>query len=382
VEARLDPAKYSYAETLPIVPVFADTRAAWIGPAPDGSGVPLRIEAAALAGRPVYFRIVPPWAPLSESAGVPIETVLFGSLFFLLVGIGALLARRNLESGKSDLEGALRVATAVGLLLVVAQLLEAHHTFTGGEVFVVVGALSWALFVAAFTWLSYVALEPYVRRHWPHALIGWTRLLAGRWRDPRVGRDLLIGAIVGLAGVIIDRVAATLGGWRTGNSVIWRVDIDALSSGGALTASFLRSVALSTAFSIDLLFLLLLLRLFSPRPWVAALFAVAILVGLGLASVTDPLVQLPLAIVSSALPVLLLTRCGLLAGAASLFIDSMSSHVIASLDLSPFFGGTMVVGVLLLAAPVVLGFYASVAGRSLVGRRFDLTGTSGASTRT
>jgi len=308
--------------------------------------------------------------------------VLFGFLFFLLVAVGGVLARRNLQGGKSDQEGALRVAATVGLLLMGAQLLEAHHTLTGTEVFVVIGALSWALFVAAFTWLSYVALEPYVRRHWPHALIGWTRLLAGRWRDRRVGRDLLIGSIVGLAAVVIDRVAAALGGWRTGDSVIWRVDLDALSSGGTLAASFLRSLALSTAFSIDLLFLLLLLRVFSPRPWLASVFAVAILVGLGLASFVDPLVQLPLAIASATLPVLLLTRYGLLASATSQFIDAMSAHVIASLDLSPFFGHTMVAGVLLLAVPAILGFYVSVAGRSLVGRRFDLTDTSGANTPT
>ena len=354
------------------MPVFADARAAWTGPAPDGSGVQLRIEAAAFAGRPVYFRIIAPWTSLSESAGVAIETVFFGGLFFVLVAVGALLARRHLRTGKSDQQGALRVAATVGLLLLVAQLLEAHHTFTGAEVFIVIGALSWALFVAAFTWLSYVALEPYVRRHWPHALIGWTRLLAGRWRDRRVGRDLLLGALVGLSGVVIDRTAAALGGWRTGDSVIWRVDLDTLSSGVTLAASFLRAVALSTAWSIDLLFLLLLLRLFAPRPWLASMFAVAILVGLGFASFTDPLVQLPLAIASAALPVLLLTRYGLLAGATSLLVDTMSAHVITSLDLSPFFGRTMVAGVLLLALPAVVGFYVSVAGRSLAGGRFDL----------
>jgi hypothetical protein len=75
VEARLDPAKFSPVETLPVVPVFADTRAAWAGPAPDGSGVPLRIEAAAVAGRPVYFRIIAPWTRPTESADVGIETM-------------------------------------------------------------------------------------------------------------------------------------------------------------------------------------------------------------------------------------------------------------------------------------------------------------------
>jgi predicted Ser/Thr protein kinase len=372
IDARLDFSTFSPVETLPVVPVFADTRAAWVGPAPDGSGVPLRIEAAAFAGRPVYFRIIAPWTKRSEAAEVAIETVLFGLIFFVLVVVGGVLARRNLQGGKSDQQGALRIAATVGLLLLAAQLLEAHHTLTGAEVFVVIGAISWALFVAAFTWLSYVALEPYVRRHWPHALIGWTRLLAGRWRDRRVGRDLLIGSIIGLAAVVIDRVAAALGGWRSGDSVIWRVDLDALSTGGALAASFLRALALSTAWSIDLLFLLLLLRLFSPRPWLASMLAVAILVGLAVQSLSDPLVQLPLAIASATLPVVLLTRYGLLAGAASLFVDAMSAHVIASLDLTPFFGRTMVAGVLLLALPAIVGYYVSVAGRSLVGRRFEL----------
>jgi hypothetical protein len=171
---------------------------------------------------------------------------------------------------------------------------------------------------------------------------------------------------------VIDRVAAALGGWRSGDSVIWRVDLDALSTGGALAASFLRALALSTAWSIDLLFLLLLLRLFSPRPWLASMLAVAILVGLAVQSLSDPLVQLPLAIASATLPVVLLTRYGLLAGAASLFVDAMSAHVIASLDLTPFFGRTMVAGVLLLALPAIVGYYVSVAGRSLVGRRFEL----------
>jgi hypothetical protein len=377
-EARLDPAKFTLIETLPVVPVFADQRAAWTGPAPDGSGVSLQIEAAALAGRPVYFRIVAPWTPPSDRASVPIETVLFSVVFLVLVLLGAVLARRNLYSGKSNQQGAMRLGAAVGLLVCAAQLLEAHHTFTGAEVFILIAALNWALFIAAFTWLSYVALEPYVRKHWPHALIGWTRVLAGRWRDRRVGGDLLIGALVGLAAVAIDRVAAALAGWHAGQSVIWRVDLDTLSSGTALAAGFLSSLAQAAALSIDLLFLLLLLRVFSPRPWLASIFAVAIVVGLSVSSFIDPLIELPLAIASVTLPVLLLTRYGLLAGASALFIDNMSSRVIASLDLSPFFGPTMVVGVLLLAAPALLGFFLSVAGQSLVGRHFDLGDTSGA----
>ena len=53
----------------------------------------------------------------------------------------------------------------------------------------------------------------------------------------------------------------------------------------------------------------------------------------------------------------------------------MCGRVIVSLDLSPFFASTMVAGVLLLAIPAIVGFYVSVAGRSFVGRRFDLSET-------
>jgi hypothetical protein len=33
-----------------------------------------------------------------------------------------------------------------------------------------------------------------VRRRWPATLVSWSRLLAGRFRDPLVGRDVLAGS--------------------------------------------------------------------------------------------------------------------------------------------------------------------------------------------
>lgn len=62
-------------------------------------------------------------------------------------------------------------------------------------------------------WLGYVALEPYVRRRWPHTLIAWSRLLSGRVRDAMVGRDVLIGIISGVALVSIIHLARLAPGW-------------------------------------------------------------------------------------------------------------------------------------------------------------------------
>ena len=39
--------------------------------------------------------------------------------------------------------------------------------------------------------LAYPAIEPWTCRLWPHVIITWTRVIAGRWRDPLVARDVL-----------------------------------------------------------------------------------------------------------------------------------------------------------------------------------------------
>ena len=59
----------------------------------------------------------------------------------------------------------------------------------------------------AFLWLFYIALEPDLRQRWPHRIISWSRLLAGRWHDPLVGRDLLIG------GLFVAGIAAQFFTW-------------------------------------------------------------------------------------------------------------------------------------------------------------------------
>ncbi|HYR28099.1 MAG TPA: hypothetical protein VEU30_06505, partial [Thermoanaerobaculia bacterium] len=59
-------------------------------------------------------------------------------------------------------------------------------------------ALGNALLLAAVADVVYVAIEPVVRRRWAPQLIAWTRLVSGRWRDPLVGRDVMIGVIGGL----------------------------------------------------------------------------------------------------------------------------------------------------------------------------------------
>ena len=92
-----------------------------------------------------------------------------------------------------------------------AWLLRASHSSSmEGEVGLVFRAAGDLALLGVIFWTVYVALEPYVRRLWPDALLGWSRLLSGHIRDPRVGRDLLIGMVFGIALVLIDVGKATI----------------------------------------------------------------------------------------------------------------------------------------------------------------------------
>ena len=79
-----------------------------------------------------------------------------------------------------------------------ARLFQADHVASfGQELWLLVKVFAYPAFWAGLVWLLYMALEPYARRRWPHMLIAWKRLLAGRLHDPLVGRDVLIGCLLG-----------------------------------------------------------------------------------------------------------------------------------------------------------------------------------------
>ena len=116
-------------------------------------------------------------------------------------------------------------------------------------------------------WTVYVALEPYVRKLWPDALLGWSRLLAGHIRDPRVGRDLLIGIAFGILLGLIDVAKATIiPAWALRSVSAVRISEQMLGDGtGAFWAALLESVgaiggALFAALGIVIARLVLRLR--------------------------------------------------------------------------------------------------------------------------
>jgi hypothetical protein len=124
-----------------------------------------------------------------------------------LMVVGAVLARRNLKLGRGDRRGAFRAAAAVFFLQMAVWLLGSSHVLSfDPELNRFFSAVGQGLFSAAVLWLTYLGLEPYVRRFSPDSLVGWQRLVGGGWRDARVGRDVLIGVAAGLAMTVVFAV--------------------------------------------------------------------------------------------------------------------------------------------------------------------------------
>lgn len=104
-----------FAETAPrFVPIFAfDSHVAWEGRLGDE---PLRVEAAAYAGRPVEFRVLPASlprvlpGPYRRSTLDRVLDSLMLVVFLTSIAVLATLARRNARAGRGDRKGAARIA--------------------------------------------------------------------------------------------------------------------------------------------------------------------------------------------------------------------------------------------------------------------------------
>jgi hypothetical protein len=199
--AGLDPKTLKPAQADFLPGVFADARAAWTGTYPEDA-TPIRVEAAAWRGVPVHFRVTGPWDNRDVSDQLPFGTARFYVIGMVVISaatvIGLLFAWRNLRARRGDRAGGWRIAAALFIAEAIHMIASAdHEPVLRHEARIVVAALAQALFLAGAYWLVYIAIEPYIRRRWPEGLISWARLLAGRWRDPMVGRDILGGIAFG-----------------------------------------------------------------------------------------------------------------------------------------------------------------------------------------
>jgi eukaryotic-like serine/threonine-protein kinase len=375
-EAGLDRALFTPVRSAWTPPVYADTRTAWEGSDPHQPGLPLRIEAGAYGGRPVYFQILGPWTkprrmdPLRKTFTIRAGESIMILLYLSVLVFGLLLARQNLRLGRGDRRGAFRVAVFIFSAEMLVWLFRADHIpSVTGEWELFVSAFGRSMFASGSMWLTYVALEPHVRRRWPDTVISWSRLLTGRLRDPLVGRDILIGALLGTACRLLSQINYFAPSWLgLPPPAPLGASEDSLLGGGRLLSDLFDVVFPSVRNSMGTLFLLVTLLIALKRKWAAVgIVILVIAVPVGLERSHGYLaIDLAFGAALVALLVYTLVRFGLLASVTQFAVNDLLMRDLITLDVSAWYSGGSIVAVLVAAGLAAYGFHASRAGRALL----------------
>lgn len=360
--AGLDPASLQVAEPTRVPPTAADGRRSWISGGPETASSSIRVDAAFIGARATYFGLSGPWADSGGPGDMkgPLRLSQLVDTLWVALYLGGIvasgwLALRNHRRRSGDLEGSVRVGAAVFLLLACGWAFAADHAvWAEAELSLLVTGLGHALFWAAFCWLCYFAVEPYVRRIWPRLLVGWKRLLQGRLGDPLVGRDLLIGCAAGPVLFLIREVVLmpTWYSWMP----LRRLTGPAETISAHLLGEFW---ALQNAFLA--LLMLFLIRLVVRRTAAAVVLGSAVFIVAYLPD--EPLmVAVPTTAFIVGLHVAVLFRFGFLALVTSASVNNFLEAAVWTLDPTSWYFARGLVQLVVLTAFAVAAFRAALAG--------------------
>ncbi len=359
------------SEWMPLA--WGDARAAWIGFFPGHPDISLRIEAAAYRGKPIYFDLIYPWVtpdrsvPFTATRQQKIAVMIVVSLFLGIVISSVFIVRYNLRHKRGDTRGALRLGTFIFLTFMTMWLFRAHHVASLNELDLLLIAFGWALLYTSLVVVLYLALEPLVRRKAPETLIGWSRLLAGQFRDPLVGRDFLIGAVYGVLLVLYEIadnfVLPLLGKLPPVPGVVAGESLLGMRMALGLLLFY---ILYFVFYSLAVFFVLSLLRLILRKDALA--FLVLVLLGAlsswgGEYKVID-FVALGLIYASF---LFILKRFGLLVLVVGLVVQNVLLVLPTTARLSQWYAAPALVGLVAIAALAFYGFQTARAGKPLFG---------------
>ena len=346
----------------------ADTHMAWTGTWP-GTTRPLRIEAASLHGKPVFFSLVGDWTKPDrmknpdDSTGKKVQQGLTIAVFLSLFLGAVYLARRNYRQGRGDREGAFRLASVMFALELLLWLCRGHLYPSIDMLGLLIIAISTALFVSGTTWLLYLALEPWVRRRWPQTIISWSRLLAGQFRDPLVGRDILFGVMLGVGWILIFQIRS-IPIMHMGSSP-GLPQPEYLTGRRAALGALLTQIANSIIGTMHFFFLLLGLKVILRKDWLAVIAFVAIFaLPRGLTS-SYLVVELPTQILVYAIAVLIVLRFWADPLACAIFTVNLVLSIPFTGDLSAWYMPASILALFSVVALASWGFYQSLGGEPI-----------------
>jgi predicted Ser/Thr protein kinase len=361
-EAALDPSQWKSADT-PWNPLFyADAKAAWQGSLPNQPSIPVRIEAAALQGKPVFFGITGPWSRTTSIRSLPEQldqsvSIKDGAVLLLIVISivgGLFFARRNLRLGRGDRRIAARLALlGSGSHLVMCISFLPRTSLVDFGLIPCVGGLFWIL---------YIAIEPFVRRRWPQVLVSWTRLLSGDWRDPLVARDALVGCAFGVLVLCISRSLKWLPVYGDRDPIVPTL-LSSLTGTLSIFPILLGLLAAITFVVLGQVFLLIALRLLLRGQKVTI---AAFIILLSFLFMPGNLWFYPKALAIGACLTFLLMRFGLAASVFCGWFCVVLVMVPTTLDASAWYSRSGYLALAIFAAIVLYAFRTSLGGRPLL----------------
>jgi len=378
-EAGLDIEAFTPVESRWTPPTYADARAAWTGVYPERPDLALRVEAASYRGRPVYFRLFGEWSrpwrmtPFQPTFSQKIANAIGTGVIFVTLLLAGMLARRNLRLGRGDRVGARRVAAFVFAANMLSWFLVADHVLDTDEIGLALRAIGFSLIGSIFIWFLYLALEPYVRRQWPHRLISWSRLLAGGWRDPLVGRHVLLGSC---AGALMACLVALYEWLPERFGIAPRAPLTfqlrVLLGFDRTLSAILDHAVEATYLGMGFLLLMLVVRLGLRRDALAGGALILLLATqAALSAEIDPWIAFALSCLIWAVPTVVLLRFGLLPTIVGMFVIFLMENLPITSRLDHWTALPTLWSMAVVAGVLLWGFWTSLGSRSLLGEAFD-----------
>jgi len=374
--AELDRTGFTETVSTWIPDVYASERHAWTGTyEAAGHEIEVTIEAGSVGSRPVYFRLHGPWSgdhrTVVERPSATGADVFIVLLLLAVLATGVILAVGHHRRGRTDMRGAGRLAVVLLAMPVVRWLFTLHHApLPDPLIDRFFASVSMGALYAMLCLLLYLALEPFVRRIWPHVMIGWTRLLSGGWRDPMVGRSVLVGgalcgmsAIMGVAQVALARALDIPPPNPQG------VNFYALATPRVLIGDLAMQVPNALFNALFFLMMLVLLRLLLRREWLAYIGFIVIGGGIVLAQMPDWRIGIVVGPMLAVLWLVTLVRGGMLAFVVGFYLWNTIQRFPLTLDFSQMYAVTSLMVLAGIVVLLVVGYSVALAGRSLLKER-------------
>jgi serine/threonine-protein kinase len=375
VAAGLDLAQFTATAPTSSTTFLNDARYEWTGRMPARADLPIRVQAAALRGRVTSFELQFPWSSPTTFSSPPYNVpVVTGILALLMLSAIVLAARYNVIKNRSDVRGAYRLGAFFGGATLLGWIVGAPQLASDEALgYLLQVCLAEVVFNAAITALVYLAIEPWVRRYWPQTMITWSRLIAGRWRDPVVARDILVGTAWGLVSTLSFRVPALITFWLGGPpappTMIFSpfgFGLEKLLSGRLVAADAVAHLLQGYAAAMQTFFVLFLLRMALRKPWLAAVASFLFFVALygpafdarfGVAYGTIAIVV--------ALRLFVAMRFGVVATISFTVMGMLTDGFLLTTNLREWYGLSSLVGIVIVGAVSAWAFRTSLAGRSV-----------------